>query len=173
MHSPHEAKFPHTHTHTQKLFEDQFEGEWKKEDAFLYHPKRESEDSTLIGKCSLIYKWAYQLEFSWLKGEGSPTLMGVDTGWTLPPSCPSSGIGNIGPSSPQGPNTILVLTVKDVLWSLLQCSKKTGEEGGGKRSFWNSSAYIPLARPRHMVIPVYNRVLRNVVLGYARDRVPS
>lgn len=85
----------------------------------------------MIGKCSLIYNWAYQLEFSWLKGEGIPTLMGVDTGWTLPPSCPSSGVGNIGPPSPQGPNTILVLIVKDVLWSLLQCSKKTGEEGGG------------------------------------------
>ena len=46
------------------------------------------------------------------------------------PFCPSSGVGNTGPSSPQGPNTILVLIVKDVLWSLLQCFKKTGKEGG-------------------------------------------
>lgn len=59
--------------------------------------------------------------------------MGVDTGWTLPPSCPSSGVGSTGPSSPQGPNTILVRIVKDVLWSLLQCPKKTGEEGGGEK----------------------------------------
>ena len=59
--------------------------------------------------------------------------MGVDTGWTLPPSCPSSGVGNAGPSSPQGPNTILVCIAKDVLWSLLQGPKKTGEEGGGEK----------------------------------------
>lgn len=59
--------------------------------------------------------------------------MGVDTGWNLPPSCPSSGVGNAGPSSPQGPSTILVCIAKDVLWSLLQGPKKTGEEGGGKK----------------------------------------
>ena len=163
----------HTHTHTKALWGSIW-GRMKKGRCLsLPSKEREREDSILIGKCSLIYKWAYQLEFSWLKGEGSPTLMGVDTGWTLPPFCPSSGVGNTGPSSPQGPNTILVLIVKDVLWSLLQCFKKTGKEGGGKRSFWNSFAYIPLARPRHMAIPVCNRVLRNVVLGYARDRVPS
>ena len=95
------VSIPHTHTHTQALWGSIWGRMEKGRCLSLSSRERERGDNTLIGNCSSIYKWAYQLEFSWLEEEGSPTLMAVDTGWTLLPSCPSSGVGNTGPPVPR------------------------------------------------------------------------
>lgn len=96
--------FHTTHTHTRSLRINLRENGKRKMPFFIIQRERGvgvGGDNTLIGRCSSIYKWAYQLEFSWLEEEGSPTLMALDTGWTLPPSCPSSGVGNTGPPVPR------------------------------------------------------------------------
>ena len=93
-------------------------------------------------------------EFSWLKEEENPTRMGVETEWTLAPSCPSSGVGSTAPQVPRAPaaagfllqhleGTTCVLMVQDVPWSLLQCSKKQGEGGRGRKQLLEPFCLYP------------------------------
>lgn len=136
----------------------------------------EKEDNSWTRDLCVIYKWTYQLEFSWLKEVENATLMGVEIGWT-----PGSIMSTLAMRSP-GPwqlSPIKSLGTRQLPafgcpmlrypqgreWTLTVTSvfQESDWSRRGKKQRLEPSAYTPLARPRYTTLPVYKKRLRNVI----------